>query len=240
MYPASTRRALIDFAEQHDLTILADEVYGDLGFEGSVPLLGTLDPDAPIISLSSLSKAYLAPGWRAGWLVVSATPRMNDALAAMIAFDGRLCARADAIRVTAAIRRPLAPGFFRKALDERALITTAPNALRGCAAARARRSTRCRRYRCDRPPEEDYVLALLRETAALRARLGSGVQELGYVRIVFLTTAASWRPSTRHGRFTAEYLRTEHGSRPARANPVRAVRPALTVAFVATYSSRGC
>jgi hypothetical protein len=26
---------------------------------GAVPLLGTLDPDAPIISLSSLSKAYL-------------------------------------------------------------------------------------------------------------------------------------------------------------------------------------
>ena len=34
VYPASTRRALIDFAEQHELTILADEVYGDLGFEG--------------------------------------------------------------------------------------------------------------------------------------------------------------------------------------------------------------
>src|SRR5688500_8592694 len=49
IYPPQVRRALIDFAERHDLTILADEVYGDLGFEGSVPLLGSLDPDAPII-----------------------------------------------------------------------------------------------------------------------------------------------------------------------------------------------
>jgi aspartate/methionine/tyrosine aminotransferase len=39
VYPPATRRALIEFAEKHDLTILADEVYGDLGFEGSLPLL---------------------------------------------------------------------------------------------------------------------------------------------------------------------------------------------------------
>jgi alanine-synthesizing transaminase len=60
VYPASVRRSLIEFADRHDLTILADEVYGDLGFEGPVPPLGTLAPDAPILSLSSLSKAYLA------------------------------------------------------------------------------------------------------------------------------------------------------------------------------------
>ena len=57
-------------------------MYGDLGFDGPVPLLASLEPDAPIISFSSLSKAYLAPGWRAGWLVVGATPRLDDVLAA--------------------------------------------------------------------------------------------------------------------------------------------------------------
>jgi aspartate/methionine/tyrosine aminotransferase len=67
-------------------------VYGDLGFDGPVPPLGTLAPEAPILSLSSLSKPILAPGWRAGWLVVSATPRLDDALAAMKKLaDGRLC-----------------------------------------------------------------------------------------------------------------------------------------------------
>ena len=40
VYPHRVRRALIDLAERHDLTILADEVYGELGFEGPVPLLG--------------------------------------------------------------------------------------------------------------------------------------------------------------------------------------------------------
>ena len=41
VYPPAVRRALIELAERHDLTILADEVYGDLGFDGPVPLLGT-------------------------------------------------------------------------------------------------------------------------------------------------------------------------------------------------------
>ena len=69
VYPPSVRRALIEFAERHDLTILADEVYGDLAFDGPLPLLGSYDLDAPVISFSSVSKAYLAPGWRAGWMV---------------------------------------------------------------------------------------------------------------------------------------------------------------------------
>ena len=50
--------------------LLADEVYGDLAYDGPVTPIGSLDPDAPIISFSSLSKAYVAPGWRAGWMVV--------------------------------------------------------------------------------------------------------------------------------------------------------------------------
>ena len=60
------RRALLNIADRHGLPILADEVYGDLGFAGPIDPLGKLDPDAPIISFSSLSKAYLAPGWRTG------------------------------------------------------------------------------------------------------------------------------------------------------------------------------
>jgi aspartate/methionine/tyrosine aminotransferase len=92
VYPAPVRRALIEFADRHDLVILADEVYGDIAFDGAVPLMGTLDRQAPIISLSSLSKAYLAPGWRAGWLVVGASPRLDDVLAAIRKLaDGRLC-----------------------------------------------------------------------------------------------------------------------------------------------------
>src|SRR2546430_15615277 len=92
VYWRAVRRALLEFADRHGLMILADEVYGDLGFEGSVEPLGLLDPDAPIISYSSLSKAYLAPGWRTGWMAIGRSPRLNDVRAAVDKLsDGRLC-----------------------------------------------------------------------------------------------------------------------------------------------------
>ena len=40
----------------------------------------SINPDAPVISLSGLSKGYLAPGWRTGWLVVGGGDRLNDPL----------------------------------------------------------------------------------------------------------------------------------------------------------------
>ena len=54
VYSKAIRRRLIDFADRHGIVILADEVYGDLAYDGPVPPLGSLDPDAPIISFSSL------------------------------------------------------------------------------------------------------------------------------------------------------------------------------------------
>ena len=194
VYPASVRRSLIEFADRHDLTILADEVYGELGFDGPVPPLGTLAPDAPIISLSSLSKAYLAPGWRAGWLVVSATPRMDAALAAMKKLaDGRLCSPGPMqYAIVAALTgdRSHQP-MFRKALAERANLTTQMlNAIPGVTCVEPRAAF----YALPSVPlppgksDEDYVLALLRETGILTVH-GSGFgmrPEDGFLRIVFL------------------------------------------------------
>src|SRR5678809_1530127 len=40
VYPVGVRRALLEIADENGLTILADEVYGELGFDGPVPLLG--------------------------------------------------------------------------------------------------------------------------------------------------------------------------------------------------------
>jgi alanine-synthesizing transaminase len=92
VYPTETRRALLDFADAHGLLVLADEVYGDLGFSGPVPPYGLLDPDAAIISFSSLSKAYLAPGWRTGWMAIGRSPRLDGVVAAVKKLaDGRLC-----------------------------------------------------------------------------------------------------------------------------------------------------
>ena len=215
VYPPSVRRSLIAFAEQHDLTIVADEVYGDLGYEGTVPLLGSLDPDAPIISFSSLSKAYLAPGWRAGWLVVGASPRLDEALAAIRKLaDGRLCSPGPMqYAVTAALTgdRSHQPRF-RQALMERARITTEMlNAIPGMQVV-APRAAFYALPSVTLPPgktDEDYVLALLRETGILCVH-GSGfgmAPEDGFFRIVFLADPQELGAIYADmGAFTRDYL----------------------------------
>jgi alanine-synthesizing transaminase len=216
VYSPAVRRGLIELADRHDLTILADEVYGDLGFDGPVPLLGALDPDAPIISFSSLSKAYLAPGWRAGWLVVGATPRLDDVLASIKKLaDGRLCSPGPMQHaVTAALRGDRSHQVaFRTALAERGRMTTEMlNAIPGmrCVAPRAAFYAM---PAVTLPPgrtDEHYVLSLLRETGILCV-YGSGFgvpAEQGYFRIVFLANPAELASVYADiGAFTREYLR---------------------------------
>jgi aspartate/methionine/tyrosine aminotransferase len=215
VYPAATRRGLLELAERYDLTILADEVYSDLGFDGPVPLLGTLDLDAPVISLSSLSKAFLAPGWRTGWMAVASTPRLDPALAAVKKLaDGRLCSPGPMqYAVKAALGGDRSHQVsFRLALAERARITTdLLNAIPGmtCVAPKAAfyalPSVSLPRGRTD----EDYVLALLRQTGILCVN-GSGFglpAAEGFFRIVFLASPEELsRTYADIGAFTHDYL----------------------------------
>ncbi len=198
VYPAAVRRALIDFAERHDITILADEVYGDLAYEGPLPLLGTFDLDAPIISFSSLSKAYLAPGWRTGWLVAGRTPRLDDTVAAIKKLaDGRLCSPGPMqYGVAAALTGDRSHQItFRAALAERARITTERlNAIPGMRCV-APRGAFYALPQITLPPgrtDEHFVLSLLRETGILCVN-GSGfgvAASDGFFRIVFLANPA--------------------------------------------------
>ncbi|MCX8507279.1 MAG: pyridoxal phosphate-dependent aminotransferase, partial [Rhodobacteraceae bacterium] len=66
--------ALGALARQHDLWIVADEVYEDLVFPGT-PFLSPLSmPDLAerVVVTCSISKSHAAPGFRAGWCVGSA------------------------------------------------------------------------------------------------------------------------------------------------------------------------
>jgi alanine-synthesizing transaminase len=194
VYPIETRRALLDFADAHGLLFLADEVYGDLGFEGAVPPYGLLDPDAAIISFSSLSKAYLAPGWRTGWMAIGRSPRLDDVVAAVKKLaDGRLCS-------TVPMQYAVAPALtgdrshqpsFRRELKARAQLTV--DRLRAMPGVSCVAPTAAfyAMPRVALPPgrtDEDYVKALLHATGVLCV-YGSGFglpADQGFLRIVFL------------------------------------------------------
>ncbi|HJZ78682.1 MAG TPA: aminotransferase class I/II-fold pyridoxal phosphate-dependent enzyme [Vicinamibacterales bacterium] len=194
VYSLETRRALIDFAERHGLLILADEVYGDLGFEGSVDPYGKLDHDAPIISFSSLSKAYLAPGWRTGWMAVGRSPRLDGVAAAVKKLaDARLCsavpmqhAVADALNGDRSHQMS-----FRRALKARADLTMARLCAMPGVSCVAPTAAFYAMPRVALPPghtDEQFVKALLHATGVLCV-YGSGFglpAEQGFLRIVFL------------------------------------------------------
>jgi alanine-synthesizing transaminase len=193
-YPEATRRGLIEIAERHNLPLLADEVYGDLAYDGPVAPMGSLYPDAPIVSFSSLSKAFLAPGWRAGWMAVGRTPRLDDFLAAVKKLaDGRLCSTGPMEHaIPAALNGDRSHEIsFRAALRTRADLTVARlNAIEGITVV-APKGAFYAMPRVALPPgatDEQYVLGLLRATGVLCV-YGSGFgtkPEEGFFRVVFL------------------------------------------------------
>ena len=216
VYPSEIRRGLIDVAEHHGLAILADEVYGDLGFEGPVAPLGSLQPDAPIISFSSLSKAYLAPGWRTGWMAIGGSQRL-DAVADAVKklADGRLCSTVPMqYAVVAALTGDRThQASFRSALKARAEVTVESfSRMPGVTCVKPAAAF----YAMPRialPPgrtDEDYVLALLRRTGVLCV-YGSGFglpATEGFLRVVFLAPPDELRDIYRlMASFTKEYLR---------------------------------
>jgi alanine-synthesizing transaminase len=214
-YSSEARRALVDLADHHNIPLLADEVYADLAFDGPVGALAALNPEAPVMTFSSLSKAYLAPGWRMGWLAVGATPRLDDVLAGIKKLaDGRLCSNApmEHALVAALTGDRSHQQEFRNALRERAAITHARfNAIDGISCV-APSAAFYAMPQVQLPPgttDEDYVLALLRATGVLCV-YGSGfatAPEDGFFRVVFLASPAELADIyTLIGTFTAEFL----------------------------------
>lgn len=194
VYPEATRRALIELADRANIVLMADEVYGDLAFDGPAPLYGSLAPDAPIISYSSLSKAYLAPGWRGGWMAVGRSPRLDEALAAIKKLaDGRLCSPGPMqYAVEAALRgdRSHQTSFVR-ALRLRADLTMSRLGASPDLTCVAPQAAFYVMPQVRLPPgktDEDFVLGLLRDTGILCV-YGSGfgmAADQGFFRIVYL------------------------------------------------------
>lgn len=71
VYSKSHLESILRIAQKHHLPILADEIYWDMVFsdEKFIPL-ARLSQEVPIISIGAISKRFLVPGWRLGWIMI--------------------------------------------------------------------------------------------------------------------------------------------------------------------------
>ena len=194
VYSQDVRKWLLDLADRHNLVLLSDEGYTDLAYDGAVAPLSATNPDAPVISFASLSKAWIAPGWRAGWLAVGAPGRLDEILAAIKELaDGRLCSNGPMQHaVVAALTGDRThQEVMRRALIERAEVTTRRlNAIDGLSCV-APQAAFYAMPKVELPPgrtDEEFVIELLRATGLLCV-YGSGfgtTPEDGFFRLVFL------------------------------------------------------
>jgi alanine-synthesizing transaminase len=72
VYSDATLKGLVQIAREHNLVILADEVYDKVLYDDAKhTAIGSLSRDVLTLTFNSLSKAYRSCGYRAGWMFVS-------------------------------------------------------------------------------------------------------------------------------------------------------------------------
>ncbi|KAL7163462.1 hypothetical protein ACSBR2_039550 [Camellia fascicularis] len=72
VYTYQHLKKIAETAKRLKIFVIADEVYGHLAF-GANPFvsMGVFGSVVPVLTLGSLSKRWIVPGWRLGWFVIN-------------------------------------------------------------------------------------------------------------------------------------------------------------------------
>ncbi|XP_026468474.1 tyrosine aminotransferase-like [Ctenocephalides felis] len=72
VYTADHLRDILDIASEFRVPIIADEIYEHFVFPGNeFHSMASLSDDVPILSCGGLTKRFLIPGWRMGWIIIN-------------------------------------------------------------------------------------------------------------------------------------------------------------------------
>jgi alanine-synthesizing transaminase len=72
VYPREILEQIIQLAREHELIVLADEIYDKILYDGAEHCsIASLADDVLFLTFGGLSKVYRAPGFRSGWMIVS-------------------------------------------------------------------------------------------------------------------------------------------------------------------------
>jgi alanine-synthesizing transaminase len=99
VYPLGVLAGIADLAREHNLVVLADEIYDKVLYDDAVHLpFAVVAPDVFTLTFNGLSKAYRLAGFRSGWLMISGPKRhaANYIEGITILANMRLCANVPA------------------------------------------------------------------------------------------------------------------------------------------------
>ena len=72
LYPESLLQEIIQVAREHNLVVLADEIYDKILYDGEKHTsIASLADDVLFLTFNGLSKSYRVAGFRSGWMIVS-------------------------------------------------------------------------------------------------------------------------------------------------------------------------
>lgn len=195
VYSRENLLEILAVANQAGLLILADEVYWRLVYgEQAPPIASLVDESVPVITFESMSKIYLAPGWRVGWMKLHNSHLMKDLRVAIGKMaDARLCsARAPQHAVAAALDGD--HSYLAQVIEDfrirRDITCHRINAIEGmnCTTPKGAFYLMAQMERLGEATDEQFILSLLKETGILFVH-GSGFgtdPKAGYFRIVYL------------------------------------------------------
>lgn len=62
---------IVDIAERNQVPIIADEIYEHFVFSGHESIaISSISKNVPVLTCSGLTKRFLVPGWRMGWVII--------------------------------------------------------------------------------------------------------------------------------------------------------------------------
>jgi len=93
-YGEKVLKEIADIAGEHGLFLISDEIYDKMLYDDIFVSPAKLAKDVPMIILNGISKVYLAPGWRIGYLAIRDADRQLEDIrdGIMRQARARLCA----------------------------------------------------------------------------------------------------------------------------------------------------
>ncbi|HET8677896.1 MAG TPA: aminotransferase class I/II-fold pyridoxal phosphate-dependent enzyme [Blastocatellia bacterium] len=194
--PDETTRELLEIAARHNLLVISDEVYRELCF-GPQPAPASLiarEIGAPVITLDSLSKTHLIPGWRVGWMRFTNSEQMPELIRAITRLaSGRLCSPTVtqyAVQPALEGDRAFLDDFISEIRKRRDLAVSHVRQISGlsCAEPEAAFYLMVKAEKAGEQSDEQFVLDLLEATGVLVVH-GSGFgadSRDNYFRMVYL------------------------------------------------------